>query len=321
MWPFQVSKQVESQADQQALVENNEEINTKYKYAPQPRDEEAPMDLGTLQDVFSFSFMKGRPILNFVLAVLWSIGLPILLYHLIKPYTGQVLGMIVASAPPLCMVLVRMISDRKFDLLGCIAGVSFLITGILSIAEPDEKTAAICESLVSLLVGIICLVSVLPIQIGSFKLRPVVYQLANQVMPRDETMVAQDDQRLTSTPSGRKRLDYLYTHMAKFRHDMRFMTVTWGLLLIVAFVVKVVMVMTSTDTSKAQWYGYLLFGLIACCMAVFTWVYTNLVKGHVVDQVAFWRKEQEVKHDAEGVQNINWVASSMYGGFEQVLPM
>lgn len=74
-------------------------------YAPKEQDEDLPMDIGTLQDIFSFSFIRGRPIMNFFLAIVWSIGLPILLYHLLLPHIGQVLAMIAASSPPLVIVI------------------------------------------------------------------------------------------------------------------------------------------------------------------------------------------------------------------------
>lgn len=118
VWHFRSENKVKSESSGQLLdiqgnrknsrlqdeEEESEDFVGKYKYAPQRRDEEQPMDLGDLQDIFSFSFMKGRPIWNFILAILWSVGLPILLYNILKPYTGQVLAMIIASAPPLAIV-------------------------------------------------------------------------------------------------------------------------------------------------------------------------------------------------------------------------
>ena len=74
-------------------------------YRISKQDEDAPMDLGSLRDIFSFKFFEGRPITNIFLAILWSIGLPILLYQLLKPRLGQVLAMIVASCPPLLIVI------------------------------------------------------------------------------------------------------------------------------------------------------------------------------------------------------------------------
>ncbi|KAI7899374.1 uncharacterized protein BX663DRAFT_521533 [Cokeromyces recurvatus] len=306
--------------------EESDEFVGKYKHAPQRRDEEQPMDLGDLQDIFSFSFMKGRTIWNFFLAILWSIGLPILLYHILKPYIGQVLAMITASAPPLAIVIIRMVKDSTFDPLGCVAGVSFLISGILSIAEPDEKVSAICEGLVPLFIGVCCMISVIPIKIGKYEFKPLVFQFTNQVMPRneEEELQKQDDYRLTNIQKGeqgRKKLDYFYDNMAKFRHDMRFMTVTWGALLILAFIIKVVIVMTSTDIWKAQVYGYILFGLTTFFMMIFTWFYTKIVKGHIISQITFWKEEQEYKpldKRTETVQNVNWGIHSMSNAFGQV---
>lgn len=63
------------------------------------------MDLGSLQDIFTFKFFEGRPIANFIMAILWSIGLPILLYQLLKPRIGQVFAMLAASCPPLVLVI------------------------------------------------------------------------------------------------------------------------------------------------------------------------------------------------------------------------
>lgn len=101
---FLLQKQTSTSIAKVREEEEEEEI-VEYKHAPKQQDEEQPMDLGTLQDIFSFSFMRGRPILNFILAILWSVGLPVLLYNVLKPYTGQVLAMVIASAPPLAIVI------------------------------------------------------------------------------------------------------------------------------------------------------------------------------------------------------------------------
>ncbi|KAI8968916.1 hypothetical protein BDF20DRAFT_826697 [Mycotypha africana] len=315
----------------------------QYEYAPKAQNEDLPMDLGELQDIFSFEFMGGRPILNFILAVLWSIGLPVLIYNILKPHLGQVVSMVIASAPPLAIVITRMVRDHSFDPLGCVAGVSFLISGILSIAQPNERVSAVCEGLVSLFVGVSCIISILPITIGNHTFKPLVFQLATQVMPRpsdDEDLQKHDDSRLTSAVSssskdkdqqpqhlqskGRSGLEFLYNNMAKFRHDMRFMTATWGVLLIAAYIIKVIIVFTSTSMWKAQWAGFILFGLATFFMGIFTWFYTKIVKGNVLKQIQVWKRneeEQKVQRmDArtEAVHNVNWGLNSMSNVFSQI---
>ncbi|CAO3700577.1 unnamed protein product [Rhizopus stolonifer] len=321
---FLLQKQGSNTSNTPTLVNSSEQ--DKYKYALKEQDEEQPMDLGTLQDIFSFNFMKGRPILNFFLAILWSIGFPILLYSLLKPHIGQVLALIVASAPPLAIVLIRMMRDRTFDPLGCVAGVSFLISGILSIIQPNDIVSAICESIVPLILGLSCIISAIPIRVGKFELKPLVFQLANQIMPRteeDQELKDQDIHRLTTkNKSGQKKLDYLYTNMAKFRQDMRYMTVTWGVLLIASCAVKIIIVLTSASLTKAQIYGYIVFSLTTFFMMIFTWFYTRIVKGHVISQVAFWKQqkqEEEMSKNVESAYNANWGVNTASNAYGQVI--
>ena len=87
-------------------TEKDEERPLQNKYAPTEQNADLPTDLGSLQDIFSFSFMRGRAILNCILAILWSIGLPILIYQLLKPRIGQILAMIAVSSPPLAITIV-----------------------------------------------------------------------------------------------------------------------------------------------------------------------------------------------------------------------
>ncbi|CAO3616512.1 unnamed protein product [Cunninghamella echinulata] len=313
VWFFDNKKDTEEQTKLNTEEEGN---NNDNPYARKEQNENLPMDLGTLQDIFSFNFIRGRPIVNFFLAILWCIGLPILLYHILRPYIGQVFAMIVASSPPLIIVLLRMLKDKDIDMIGIVAGISFLITGILSIAEPDEKTSAICESIVPLLVGVFCLLSLLPFRIGSFEMKPLIYQFVNQVMPRqedDETLEEYDNKRLNNNneqqqpKTKRQKLDYVYHHLSRFRQDMRIITASWGITLIIAFIVKVIVVMTNTDTGHAEMVGYIIFGLAIVLMSVFTWLYTNVIKRHVAENTK------------EGLYNANWGVQSMNNTFGQVM--
>ncbi|KAI8378339.1 hypothetical protein BD560DRAFT_325355 [Blakeslea trispora] len=280
------------------------------------QDEDAPMDIGSLQDIFSFRFFEGRPITNILLAILWSIGFPILLYQLLKPRLGQVLAMIVASCPPLMIVITRMLKTKKIDILGLVAGISFLISGIISIAQPSEAVSSICESLVPLLIGVFCLLSLIPIKVGSFELRPLIFQITNQLMPRTEAsekLHENDEQRLKNKENDKSKiLNWVYTHMAIFRNDLRILTACWGSVLIVGFVVKVIIASTNTDISKAQNFGYIFFTLATVGMVIVSWLYTKVMKKHV-------RQQAEAMSQREGYHNVQWGIQAMSNGFNQVV--
>ncbi|KAF7728045.1 hypothetical protein EC973_006681 [Apophysomyces ossiformis] len=220
-----------------------------------------------------------------------------------------------------------MIKERTLDPLGFVAGISFLISGLISIAEPDERTASICGSLTALLVAVFCLLSLLPIRFGSFELRPLIFELANQVIPRqeyDEELQRRDEQRLSQRQTKQQKLDWLYNNMGRFRTDMRIMTAAWGLTLLASFLIKVALVLTNTDISKAQTYGYIVFGLATLVMSCFSWFYTTVVKGHVLEQVSFWREkreqeEREMDARSEAIHNANWGVQAASNAFGQVI--
>lgn len=145
-------------------------------------------------------------------------------------------------------------------------------------------------------------------------------------MPRteeDQELKDQDIHRLTTkNKSGQKKLDYLYTNMAKFRQDMRYMTATWGVLLIASCVVKIIIVLTSASLTKAQIYGYIVFSLTTFFMMIFTWFYTKIVKGHVTSQVAFWKQqkqEEEMSKNVESAYNANWGVNTASNAYGQVI--
>ncbi|KAK4512443.1 uncharacterized protein ATC70_003143 [Mucor velutinosus] len=302
------------------LIEQQEEHQNQ-RYRLNKQDEDLPMDLGSLQDIFTFKFFEGRPIANIIMAILWSIGLPILLYQLLKPHLGQVVAMIIASCPPLVIVVCRMIKSRTLDVLGFVAGVSFLITGIISIAQPSPAVSSICESIIPLLIGVFCILSLFPIKIGTFELRPLVFQITNQLMPRppvDEKLAEQDEQRLQQQQQcdKSKTLNWVYTHMAKIRNDLRILTACWGVMLIVGFIIKAIIASTNTDISKAQNFGYIFFTVATVGMVVVSWLFTKIMNRHVKDEVD---KMQRNSGHSEGYENTQWGIQAMSTGFNQIV--
>lgn len=146
-------------------------------------------------------------------------------------------------------------------------------------------------------------------------------------MPRteeDPALQQRDDERLVNAQrmSKAEKLDWMYTHLARFRRDMRVMTFAWGLMLIIGFFVKLIIILTNANVSNAENAGYIIFGLGSFLMLCFTWIYTTVVKGHVMQDLAFWReKKQEEQMDSrtEAVQNANWAMQSLNNTWGQIV--
>lgn len=173
--------------------------------------------------------------------------------------------------------------------------------------------SSICESIVPLLVGVFCLLSLIPIKIGGFELRPLVYSITNQLMPRvemNEDLVSKDKERIDKTNKA-GLLDWVYTHMAKIRNDVRILTAGWGIILIIGFIVKAIIASTTTDISKAQNFGYIFFTLATVVMIVISCLFMKLMKKHV--------GEQSSEMMREGCSNTQWGINTLSNGFNQII--
>ncbi|KAG2175516.1 hypothetical protein INT43_001163 [Umbelopsis isabellina] len=278
------------------------------------RNEDMPMSLQDAQDIMNFKFVTGRPIMNFILAVLWSIGLPILLYRILQPRIGQVAGMIIASLPPLAIVVWRMWKTRTPDPLGLVMGVSFFISGLLSIAQPDQRWQLLGESVIPLMLGLFCLASLLPWKFGRHNLQPLVFQIVRQIMPRGENddedkpneshnvrqTVPQhvEDESDTKPKSKNAKLQWLYINLPKFRRDMRVLTAVWGVTLMLNFVVKICLITSPATTDQVRNWGYAELGIVTVITAIFTFFYTGIVASRTVQD--FMEKRVGISGEAVG---------------------
>jgi uncharacterized membrane protein len=133
----------------------------------------------------------------------------------------------------------------------------------------------------------------------------------------------QDEQRLQQQQHQHQQLDksktlnWVYTHMAKFRSDLRILTACWGIMLIVGFVIKAIIASTNTDISKAQNFGYIFFTLATVGMIVVSWLFTKIIKKHVKDEADNMQRKNNTH--SEGYENAQWGIQAMSTGFNQIV--
>lgn len=139
--------------------------------------------------------------------------------------------------------------------------------------------------------------------------------------PVDEKLAEQDEQRLQQQQQQindkSKTLNWVYTHMAKVRNDLRILTACWGTVLIVGFIIKAIIASTNTDISKAQNFGYIFFTVATVGMVVVSWLFTKIMKRHVKDEADNMQK-RNAGH-SEGYENAQWGIQAMSTGFNQIV--
>lgn len=126
----------------------------------------------------------------------------------------------------------------------------------------------------------------------------------------NEDLVSKDKERIDKTNKA-GLLDWVYTHMAKIRNDVRILTAGWGIILIIGFIVKAIIASTTTDISKAQNFGYIFFTLATVVMIVISCLFMKLMKKHV--------GEQSSEMMREGYSNTQWGINTLSNGFNQII--
>lgn len=150
--------------------------------------------------------------------------------------------------------------------------------------------------------------SLLPCSFGQHTLRPLVFQIAQQVMPRDgyDQEQTPQNERLTvpaqvgsPRPQSKKaKLMYLYRNMPSFRRDMRVLTAVWGVTLMLNFVVKICLITSPISTDQVRNWGYAELGIVTLATAIFSFVYTRLVSVKAVQE--FLSRKTGVSAEAIG---------------------
>ncbi|KAI8150442.1 hypothetical protein BJV82DRAFT_662530 [Fennellomyces sp. T-0311] len=118
--------------------------------------------------------------------------MPILLYYALKPYLPLVWALVLSSTPTIISVLIQATFLRHIDTIGIASICGFLVSIILAVANGDPKLMLMRESLITAGVGATCALSLLPIRIRSFELKPILYYLAKDLVPLKPVCLSSD---------------------------------------------------------------------------------------------------------------------------------
>ncbi|KAI9489084.1 hypothetical protein BDB00DRAFT_771316 [Zychaea mexicana] len=106
---------------------------------------------------------------------------PILLYYALKPHLPPVWALVLSSTPTIISVLIQATFLRYIDTIGVASICGFLVSIVLAVANGDPKLMLMRESLITAAAGATCALSLLPVRIRSFELKPIMYYLAKDL--------------------------------------------------------------------------------------------------------------------------------------------
>lgn len=198
-----------------------------------------------------------KAFVDMAIHMLFELVIPIALYYILRNFVSPLLALLLAGVPTAITVIVKGYKEKKVDMMGVLMLLGFVVSAILAFVQSDPKLYLLRESAMTLAMGVMLLLSLIPIRWHHHVLRPFMFYVARQI--------AISSNVLMHANTVRDYWDWFWDYYPTFRHFLRAITGIWGLGLVSEFLVRVVLINSLEDVDDVVYYSniYMLFVMIA----------------------------------------------------------
>ncbi|KAF9349303.1 hypothetical protein BGX26_012376 [Mortierella sp. AD094] len=244
--------------------------------------------------------LQRRQWMMLALSMFVDIVLPIILYYTLKSHISTLAALLISSAPPAIMVVVKYFIYRRVDPLGLLIIFGFMLSAIVSVVDGDPRLLLLRDSFVTAATGLLFLGSLIPIKTKKFELKPVTYGVSAQMMaaaPKVRYFV-------NGKMIEQERSEFCWQWSHNYRSGMRLTTGLWGGALLVEFAIKLVMYFSSLSVDQMVLYGNVVLGVTLGTAALLTTISSSIIRKRTMKEV------QSVKAQLER-ENEEWEAAHL----------
>ncbi|KAI8088960.1 uncharacterized protein BX664DRAFT_331820 [Halteromyces radiatus] len=229
-----IEQQTEKELDQQP---ENEEVSIDFEetiestihsntFNEQPSlknnhdddEEKEDDDLSDTNTIFARKQRRKLMIRRISYMIIMNAAIPIALYYILKQHIAAVWALVLSSTPTILSVIVQALFMRRVDSFGIAVIFGFILSVILASTNGDPKLLLLRESFVTAGVGIVCAITLIPIRIRNFVMKPVLYYLARDLIPL-RPVEFQDPEK-----KSQERILFYWHHSSFFRTHLRILT-------------------------------------------------------------------------------------------------
>ncbi|SAM09226.1 hypothetical protein [Absidia glauca] len=176
-------------------------------------------DLSDSHSIFARKKRRALMVRRITYMVVMNAAIPIALYYILKAHIPAVWALVLSSTPTIVSVIIQAIFMRRVDSIGIAVIFGFILSVILASTNGDPKLLLLRESFVTAGVGVVCAVTLLPIRIRNFTMKPVLYYLARDLIP---LRPVEFKDPVTHPPQ--KRILFYWNHSPFLRRHLRILT-------------------------------------------------------------------------------------------------
>ncbi|CAG8581516.1 17505_t:CDS:1 [Acaulospora morrowiae] len=202
--------------------------------------------------------------------------LPIILYFILEKYLPVIWALVISGVPPLIVVIVGLIRHRRVDVLGVLIVFSFIVGAIVAGVQGDPRLYLLRESFITGVIGFVFLITLIPIKVGSFRMRPMVFYFSKD-MATGGTFGSGGGhlQPITEDESIEARWERYWDSYPKFRQGFIVMTAVWGFGLLIEVVFRVIIIFRAPTIDQAVYIASIATYSWIALLVLFTIVYSR----------------------------------------------
>ncbi|KAI9476394.1 MAG: hypothetical protein EXX96DRAFT_577041 [Benjaminiella poitrasii] len=203
---------------------------------------------------------------NMTLHMLFELVLPIILYYVLRKFVSPLTALLLTGLPTAIIVVFNGIRYRKVDMLGVLMLLGFAVSGVLAFIESDPKLYLLRESAMTLAMGIMLFLTLIPLHWPLFPLkrtaeqhvlRPFMFYVGRQIAISCLSFII-------STNMICEHWDWFWNWYGNFRCFFRVLTAIWSVGLVSEFLVRIILIRTLKDVDYVVYYSniYMLIVII-----------------------------------------------------------
>ena len=242
----------------------------------------------------SFSIWKTfkHHIPGFLLTILMDVILPLVIYFGLQKYIRPVYALLIASSPPLVMVIFKAIWSRTFDALGFLVFFTFAISAIVAIITRNPIVLLLEKSMVTGIVSMIFTFTLIPFHccVKHCQIRPLAYYFYQDLVPttraelglpndvfHQELEQASDRytqlqeslsmENLTTKQEISAVYEWIYRNCSSFQYSCYLITSIWAIGFLLEFLARLTLIIIHLPINKIVLYGHMILSSItALCI-------------------------------------------------------
>ena len=255
---------------------------------------------------------------RFLITTLVDIILPLVIYFSLQGYIKPVYALLVASSPPLFMVVFKALWFCTFDALGFLVFITFAISALVAIITRNPIIILLEKSLVTAILSLIFAITLIPLHCCAHRcrIRPLAYYLYQDLVPTkaaelglpdtvfndaDEPIddqYAQLREGLSASDMSNKEevtrvYQWIYAHCPPFRYSCYTITSVWSIGFLLEFLTRLGLILIHLPLSKIVLYSHIILSLITVICIVLTITCITIERKRTLALIERWNISQQ----------------------------